>query len=193
VKAASWPARVAALWIGVPAFAHAESRVPAAEEPAWRPDATFVQVGGGSSNDTWSVGTQWDWHRHWEPGESWLLSGRWTLSAGRLRALTSWRNNDAAWYTKIGFAPTVRLVNQRHDRWYLELGFGPAVLMPVYVSRERTFSTVFNFENRVAAGMLLGSRGQHDLSISLDHISNADIEQPNPGLNQYSVRYTLRL
>jgi hypothetical protein len=186
--------RVLAIWIAGCTLAHAgESVGRADDEPPWRPDGTFVQVGGGHSNDSWIVGAQWDWRRQWELGASWLLTGQWNLTAGRLRALDNWKNDSDSWYTKIGFIPSVRLVNQRIDRWYLELGTGPVALLPVYVSRERTFSTVFNFENRLAAGVQLGHRRQHDFSVSFDHISNADIEQPNPGLNQYSVRYTLRL
>jgi hypothetical protein len=185
--------RVAAIWMAGSTLAHAfETIVHPRDEPRWRPDGTFVQVGGGHSNDSWIMGAQWDWHRRWELGASWLLSGQWNLSAGRMRALDNWKNDNDSWYTKIGFMPSVRIINQRIDRCYLELGTGPVIVTPVYISRERTFSTVFNFENRIAAGVQLGQRRQHDFSVSFDHISNADIEQPNPGLNQYSVRYTLR-
>jgi hypothetical protein len=64
--------------------------------------------------------------------------------------------------------------------------------LPVYVDRERTFSTQFNFQTQLAAGRLLGAHRQHDLAVCIAHISNAELEQPNPGLNLYALRYTWR-
>jgi hypothetical protein len=73
-----------------------------------------------------------------------------------------------------------------------DAGVGPALVFPMYVSRERTFSTTFNFDDYVAVGVQLGSRNQHDLSIGFNHISNAGLSEPNPGLNLYAARYTHR-
>lgn len=188
---------IAFAWLGGATAANAAVATDGAAlpdaEPRWRPDASYVQAGTGHSTDSWSMGVRWDWHRQWRFGESLLVSGRWELGIGRLRALANWRNDDDAWYTSVGFLPILRLVNERHPHWYVETGAGPSVLLPVYVSRERTFSTQFNVDTRVATGIVLGHAGRHDLAVCFDHYSNGNIEQPNPGLNQYSVRYTLRL
>jgi len=162
------------------------------DAPRWRPDSTFAQFGGESSADEWTLGVQWDWHRQWYLGETWHVRGRWQLEIGRLHALTRWDRDDYASYTKVGIIPTVRLTNARRERWYVDAGVGPTLLLPMYVDRERTFSTVFNFDDYIAFGVMLGDHDQHDLSVGLNHISNAGLDQPNPGLNLYSVRYTHR-
>jgi hypothetical protein len=181
-------------WLLGTSGAHAMSTqpVPLHEGPRWRPDATFAQIGSGSSTDEWTIGAQWDWHRQWELGETFRVRGRWDLEYGRLRALTRWNRDDDAWYSKIAFMPVLRLTNDRHPWWYLDAGVGPALVLPLYVSRERTFSTNFNFDNYVALGVLLGNRDQHDVSVGLNHISNGGLSQPNPGLNVFSLRYTHR-
>jgi lipid A 3-O-deacylase len=180
-------------WLLGTSSAHAVSTVmsPVDDRPGWQPDATFAQVGNGSSTDEWTIGAQWDWRRQWEIGETLRVRGRWDLEFGRLRALTHWDNDDHAWYTKIAFMPVLRLSSDRHP-WYVDAGVGPALVFPMYVSRERTFSTTFNFDDYVAVGVQLGSRNQHDLSIGFNHISNAGLSEPNPGLNLYAARYTHR-
>jgi lipid A 3-O-deacylase len=162
------------------------------EPPRWRPDSTFVQIGDHDTANAWTLGAQWDWHRRWQWGESMTLRGRWELSAARVRAFTHWQDDRDAWHTKIAFSPVVRLSSDRNEPFYLDAGIGAAVLYPLYVDRERTFSTVFNFEDYIAVGVLLGRERQHDLSIGVSHVSNAGWRQPNPGLTLLSLRYTLR-
>ncbi len=165
---------------------------PMADTPRWRPDSTYLQIGGGSSTDALTLGAQWDCRHEWTLGESLRLRGRWEISAARLRARTHWNDDDDAWYTKLDFSPIVRLSSNRHDRWYVDAGVGPTLVLPMYVSRERTFSSQFNFDSYLGFGVLLGDRYQHDLSVGLDHVSNAGLSEPNPGLNLYSVRYARR-
>jgi hypothetical protein len=158
----------------------------------WLPDATFAQLGGNSAADNWTIGVQWGWQRGWHWGESLRARGHWELAAGRWSSLQTWRNDDRDWFTQIAFSPVLRLGDERLPGWYLDAGFGPTLLLPTYVDRERTFSTQFNFQTQLAAGRVFGSRQQHDLAIFFAHLSNAEIEQPNPGLNLFALRYTWR-
>jgi hypothetical protein len=158
----------------------------------WQPDATFAQLGGSSSADNWTLGLQWAWQRDWQWGSSVQAQGHWELSAGRWASKQNWRNDNRDWVTQITFTPMLRLTTPRSSGWYVDVGAGPTLLLPVYISRERTFSTQFNFQTQLAAGRLLGTNRQHDLAVCIAHISNAEIEQPNPGLNLYALRYTWR-
>src|SRR5262245_60127827 len=163
-----------------------------ASRPRWIPDATFAQLGGSSSANNWTVGVQWAWQRGWRWGESVHARGHWELAAGRWSALQSWRNDDRDWYTQIAFSPVLRLGTDGWPGWYLDAGLGPTLLLPTYVDRERTFSTQFNFQTQLAAGRMFGARQRHDVALFYAHISNAEIEQPNPGLNLFALRYTWR-
>ena len=163
-----------------------------ASRPRWLPDATFAQLGGSSSANNWTVGVQWGWQRGWHWGETVRANGHWELAAGRWSSLQNWHNDDRDWYTQIAFSPVLRLGDERWPGWYLDAGIGPTLLLPIYIDRERTFSTQFNFQTQVAAGRMFGSHQQHDLAVFYAHISNAEIEQPNPGLNLFALRYTWR-
>jgi Lipid A 3-O-deacylase (PagL) len=104
---------------------------------------------------------------------------------------TNWRHSDLTWTTQFSTTPSLRLAEGWRPRWYAEFGVGPSLLLPLYVTRERTFSTEFNFETHLALGRLVGAHGQHDFSVRVDHYSNAGLAQPNPGVSLVAIRYTL--
>ena len=62
----------------------------------------------------------------------------------------------------------------------------------MFRSRDRSFSTEFNFQSHLAVGYTLGARGEHDLALRIEHFSNAGIRSPNPGMEFASLRYTYR-
>ncbi len=61
--------------------------------------------------------------------------------------------------------------------------------MPLYQTHQRRFSTQFNFRDQVGFGYEWGAAGEHDISMRLEHYSNAGIRRPNPGVNLWSLRY----
>ena len=158
----------------------------------WQPDAMFSQVGAGSATDAWSVGWQWHWRRSWLIRDSLLLGGRWDLAGGRWRAELDDEGRDHAWVTQVSAVPTLRLTGLSERGWYGEIGSGPAMLMPVFRSRDRSFSTEFNFQSHLALGYTLGAEAEHDIGLRIEHFSNAGIRSPNPGMNFASLRYTYR-
>jgi lipid A 3-O-deacylase len=164
----------------------------AADERGWQPDAVFSQIGASSSTDAWSVGGQWHWKRAWALRDSLVLRGRWEISVGRWRTDLSDGERDESWVTQVSVVPTLRLMGLSEHGWYGEIGSGPAMLMPVFQSRNRTFSTEFNFQSHLAVGYTLGFDGEHDLGMRIEHFSNAGIREPNPGTNFASLRYTYR-
>jgi hypothetical protein len=137
--------------------------------PAWRPDAMFGQMGSGASTHTWSTGWQ-GLERRWPIGDSLSLTGFWEISLGRWYAETNWRHSDLTWTTQFSTIPSVRLAETWRPRWYAEFGVGPSLLLPLYITRERTFSTQFNFRDAPSLGRLVGAHGQHDFSVRVHHI-----------------------
>jgi lipid A 3-O-deacylase len=76
--------------------------------------------------------------------------------------------------------------------WFAEFGIGGTVLDHLYRTPGREFSTAFQFTEQIGVGRNFGDRGQHELSVRLQHFSNADIKRPNPGENFVRVRYLYR-
>ena len=162
-------------------------------ERDWQPDAVFSQMGAGVATDSWSIGGQWHWKRAWVVRDSLVLRGRWELAVGRWRTEDRHgQEGDQNWVTQLSVVPTLRLSGLRGRGWYGEIGSGPAMLMPVFESRDRSFSTEFNFQSHLAFGYTLGRRAEHDLGLRIEHFSNAGIREPNPGLELASLRYTYR-
>ena len=159
----------------------------------WQPDAVFSQVGAGSATDAWSVGGEWHWRHSWAIRDTLVLSGRWDLAIGRWRADLNDGDGDEAWVTQVSAVPTLRLSGLGSRGWYAEAGIGPSMLMPIFESRDRIFSTEFNFQNHLAVGRTFGARGEHDLALRIEHFSNGGIREPNPGIEFASLRYTYRL
>ena len=57
-----------------------------------------------------------------------------------------------------------------------------------YASDERMASR-WNFASLLGLGMNWGPRQEHELSLRLQHASNAGVKEPNPGVNFLLLRY----
>jgi len=159
-------------------------------ERGLQPDAVFSQVGAGDATDSWSIGGQWRWKHAWVLRDSLVLHGRWEIAVGRWRADLNDQERDQKWVTQLSVVPTLRLFGPSGRGWYGEIGSGPAMLMPVFQSRDRSFSTELNFQSHLALGYILGSQAEHDIGLRIEHFSNAGIRDPNPGIELASLRYT---
>ena len=163
-----------------------------ADERGGRPDAMFSQAGVGSATDVWSIGGQWYWKSAWIVRDSLVVYGRWEIGVGRWRADLNGEEREQNWVTQVSLVPTLRISGLSGRGWYGEIGSGPAMLMPVFRTRNRSFSTEFNFQSHLALGYKLRHDAQHDFGLRLEHFSNAGIRDPNPGMDLASLRYTYR-
>ena len=97
-----------------------------------------------------------------------------------------------AWVTQLGLTPVLRYRFDGGDSpWFAEAGIGVNVLAPVYRDGDRQFSTAFNFGDHLALGRSFGAGGRQELSLRLQHFSNAGIKHPNPGINFVQLRYSV--
>ena len=62
----------------------------------------------------------------------------------------------------------------------------------IYRTASREFSTTFQFTEQLGGGRNFGSRGEHEVSVRVQHFSNGGIKEPNPGENFWQVRYLYR-
>lgn len=73
--------------------------------------------------------------------------------------------------------------------WFFEAGFGATSMNDRYHTPDRSFSTRFQFTEQLGIGRNFGTRGEHEVSLRIQHFSNAGIRKPNPGENFYKLRY----
>ena len=174
------------LGLVVLAMAMAGAAAPAAAQE-WRPATFFVQGGNGDDVDVASAGVQWPWA--WRSA---ALGGEWSArtelfgSVWRAPAVGGGREN----FFQLGLVPLLRYrFAEGRSPWFVEGGIGLSVTDKRFVSRDKEFGTSWNFSDNLAVGRSFGPQGRQEVSLRLQHTSNAGLEKPNPGLNLVMLRY----
>lgn len=157
---------------------------------AWLPNQAFVQLGVAEDARTAVIGATWAWawQTDWAGGR---LGGYWEASFGRWESELDDGRTASAWVTQLGVTPVLRWTPD-HSRWFFEAGIGANVLLPIYRSKDKRFSTAFNFGDHLAAGYRFGDHGEHEVALRLQHFSNAGIRHPNPGEDFLQLRWSRR-
>lgn len=164
-------------------FVHANAQNLDAR-PAW-----YLQVGQGeSSTHAVVVGTTMPWkHTGWQWGSG-QVRGHWDAWAG------GWSNkdlaNDRLNTPALGIGPSLRWrAAQGAAPWFIEAGTAVMVTGKRLVSSNQRMGTRWNFATHIGVGMNFGANQAHELSLRVQHASNAGIKSPNPGLNLVQLRY----
>ena len=91
----------------------------------------------------------------------------------------------------LGVTPTLRLrPDGGSSAWFWEAGIGATLADQRYhPAGQEEFSTRFNFASHLGIGINFGARRQHELLLRLQHVSNAGIKKPNPGVEFLQLRY----
>ncbi len=76
--------------------------------------------------------------------------------------------------------------------WFAEGGVGVTLMNHVFRTPDRQFSTAFQFTEALGVGRSFGQRGEHEVSLRVQHFSNAGIKEPNPGETFLKLRYAYR-
>jgi len=152
------------------------------------PSGVFVQAGfGDQDTHAYLAGVTWTVPLQYECGIGWVGAfiegalGRWH---------TEGREENTAWPTQISATPTLRFHPSRMPFWFAELGVGANYIVPLFRSGHKRFSTEFNFGDHAAIGRVFG---RFEVSLRIEHFSNAGISHPNPGENFGQLRYAYRL
>jgi hypothetical protein len=150
--------------------------------PAKAIDGVSVEAGSGNNSvDLWRIGAQWNWQKKWLQSGDWHVGGYWDAQIGQ------W--HGASHITDIGVTPVFRLQKNAGYGPYLEGAIGFHYLSGKNISTSKQFSTNFQFGDHIGAGFRFGEKGQYDLGLRLQHLSNAGIKHPNPGINFAILRF----
>lgn len=141
----------------------------------------------GATNSA-TVGVTLPWSLR-QPVHEGALTSYWDLFVSQWRAPAL--DDGARSYTQIGAIYTWRYrFAAGSSPWFAEGGVGGTVMDHLYKTPDRTFSTAFQFTEVLGVGRSFGENGKHELTLRLQHFSNAGIKKPNPGENFVRVRYT---
>ena len=157
--------------------------------PVMAVDRLAVEIGAGDENATrGGAALQWDWSPDLVSLGGWSLTGYWEAS------FSYWDGDNGRTGNgdlgEIGFTPVFRL--WPHSPWtalrpYLEGGIG-AHLMSDSEFGDRDFDIAFAFGNHLGAGVRFGADEALEVGYRFQHLSNASIGDPNPGINFHLLR-----
>jgi lipid A 3-O-deacylase len=159
------------------------------ERPTWAPRSVFAQVGTTDHAHTMVIGATWpwSWRREFAGG---TLTAYSEAAFGRWNSELDDRGHASAWLTQLAWTPVLRWQSSpAPQHGFIEVGIGVNALLPIYRNGDRRFSTTLNFGDHVAAGLRFGDGGRQEVSLRLQHFSNAGIKKPNPGEGFVQLRY----
>ncbi len=137
--------------------------------------------------DLFRVGVQKRWKRNWFTGGAWYLGGYWDTELAAMDPDIADADNVYA----ISITPVFRY--QRDSRLssgitpFAEAGLGAHLLSDTHVG-DNDMSTAFQFGPLLGLGVGFGERGQYELSYRFTHLTNADIKEPNDGLDLHLLK-----
>ena len=158
--------------------------------PAWAIDGVALEGGNGDHVDRVQAALQWDWKKPLLQFSTWQVGGYWDVSLGYW-----WRSNVAPGEHKdlfdLGFTPVFRVQPNSLTGPYVEAGIGAHVLSHSSIG-DKHMSTAFQFGDHIGVGYRFGVKRAFDLSYRFQHLSNAGIKEPNPGINFNMLRLQYR-
>jgi hypothetical protein len=119
-------------------------------------------------------------------GENWRLKLRHEVE------LASWHVPRARDLVEAGYSPVLRLERRlagSQVTLFFEGSIGARLLSHTSVAPDRNLSTAFQFADMIGLGVQWGANGGSSLGVRYQHLSNADIKRPNPGMDFLQVRY----
>lgn len=122
-------------------------------------------------------------------GEQWSFRLRHEIE------LAGWDVPYASRIVEGGYTPMWRLqrpVGGGGAVVFVEAGIGARLLSHVHTEPGRSLSTAFQFSDEIGAGVQFGREGRAMLGIRYQHISNADIKMPNPGMDFYAAYFNYK-
>ena len=150
-----------------------------------RPSGYFAQ-GGIAEGRAWnaSVGITWPW--------SWRSALLGTEVGGLTEAyIAHWDGRSPTGrrgFTQVGVIPVFRFrFDQGRSPWFAEAGVGISAMDQHFVAPTKQFTTSFNFVDVAGVGRSFGAAREQEVSLRLQHVSNAGIKEPNLGLTYFGA------
>ena len=124
----------------------------------------------------------------WDPGLEWWHIGGYHFTAVGEGHVAYWdlreKPNVNANTWEFGFTPVLRFVKDSgYIRPFIEGGIGVRLLSHVQETPDRSMSSSFQFADMLGVGAILGDHQQYQAGLRFQHLSNAGLKHPNPGIN----------
>ena len=152
-------------------------------------NAIYLQYGQAKhSANSWALGVTLPW-KNWNYSlGSGLVTGYWDIWGGQWSG--DYQGGSRSTWV-IGAKPTLRWrADQGQSPWFAEAGLGVSYAVNHrYLADQKDFSTRYNFATHIGVGYLFGEQLKSEISLRLEHHSNAGIKHPNPGENFLQIRY----
>ena len=155
---------------------------------AWGWDLALELGTGDDSTDRIGFGIQWQWEKKWFAQGNWYLGGYWEASFSYWDGEKGWTGNASLF--EGGITPVFRF--QRHSPIYgvspyLEAAIGVHGMSETTLG-DNDFSIPFAFGSHLGTGIRFGGQKQFELGYRFQHLSNAVLGDPNPGINFHLLR-----
>jgi hypothetical protein len=156
--------------------------IPAEASGLFAPDAVALTGGYGGNVAVYGGALTWKL-----PGPTTVLVED-GFGAHLVAHVAYWRGNGrptpngSLWDTSL--TPMLRWTNRSGSapRFFVEGGVGIHLLSSTRINNDRMFGTAFQFGEQVGLGLAFGPDYAYELGVYVQHVSNADIKQPNDGL-----------
>ncbi|MBB1521339.1 acyloxyacyl hydrolase [Aquipseudomonas guryensis] len=145
-------------------------------------DFTAAVGQSSDSNMVYRLGAQWNWDKSWMQSDVGRLTGYW--DAG----YTYWDGDETSSNHSLSFTPVfVYEFAGETVRPYIEAGIGVVFFENTEVE-DNDLGSSFQFEDRLGVGLRFSGQ---EVGIRAVHYSNAGLEQPNDGVEAYTLHYRL--
>jgi lipid A 3-O-deacylase len=151
----------------------------------------LLEAGAGHEGDLIRIGAQWElWERA-------FANDRWHLGVSLEADVGYWSpelgENDL-W--EIGATPVFQVASNRPSSRrllpFLEAGLGAHLLSNIRFS-DLYLSTSLQFGSHIGAGIYFGKDRRFSLVYRFQHLSNASVKQPNPGVEFHLLQFGFRV
>mgnify|MGYP003462932623 FL=1 len=147
-------------------------------------DFTAAVGQSGDSDMVYRLGAQWNWDKSWMQSDVGRLTGYW--DAG----YTYWDGDETSSNHSLSFTPVfVYEFAGETVKPYIEAGIGVAFFENTELE-DNDLGSSFQFEDRLGVGLRFSGQ---EVGIRAVHYSNAGIEQPNDGVEAYTLHYRLSM
>ncbi|NDU89100.1 acyloxyacyl hydrolase [Ferrovum myxofaciens] len=152
-------------------------------------DAVSLEAGYGYHTEMERISFSRSWGKRWFSDRPWALSGYWDAGVGHWTPHAASGGNHEI--NDYGITPVFRYAPTNPSGNcipFLEGGIGAHYLSQHDIYEGHNMSTHFQFGDHIGAGVTLGPQHDWDVMVRFQHLSNAGLQNPNPGIDFLQLR-----
>ncbi len=154
--------------------------------------ASAFSMQGGYGRDNGHGVEKYEIAARWDDIVQWQLSSRFTLSLDGEVNVANWRalsGRPSGQLMEYGISPIFRLgYAAEFATPFIEASVGLRVLSHTEIAGGHRMGSAFQFSDMVGVGVAFGKAQRLTIGYRFQHLSNAGIQEPNPGVN-FSMGY----